>query len=58
MKHFLGFLHYGKLYIIGGCKEAEKGWRGCCVVDGQRRLTVNNVDMYLVVDMKFVKPGL
>ena len=44
MKHFLGFLHYGKLYIIGGCKEAKK-----LVVDGQRRLTVNNVDMYLVL---------
>ena len=40
----LGFLTLWKI-VSGGCKEAKKGWRGCRIVDGQRRLTLNNVDI-------------
>ena len=41
----LGFKRLQKI-VSGGCKEAKKGWRGCRIVDGQRRLTLNNVDIY------------
>ena len=36
----------GKWKIVSGeCKEAKEGWKGCWVVDDQRRLTVKNFNI-------------
>ena len=44
----LGFLTLWKI-VSGECKEAKEGWKGCWVVDDQRRLTVNNVNIQCVI---------